>query len=205
MSIPPRLVIAEGATEPLELDEFKEEIDMQGGYLQNLAKSVTCFSKEIEKARSQCIIEKDMLERYIQEEQDGTKKVAQYTKALLLPEDMGDMPEEYPEEHRSETGKRQDKNLPGITGWLKEPFIRPEGITDKDYKKLVRASGRFFVDEGCLYRRDKEGMHKLVISKDRCMFMMKASHDNLGHRGFYAMKELIGEQFWWPEMERDIS
>ena len=183
-------MIAEGATEPLELDKFKEEIDMQGGYLQNLVKSVA-------KAQSQCIIEKDMLERYIQEEQDGATRVVQYMKALLLPEDVGDMPEEYPEKHGSETGKRQDKNLPGITGWLKEPFVRPEGITDEDYKKLGRASRQFFVDEeGHLYRRDKEGTHKLVISKDRWMFMMKASHDNLGHRGFYATKKLIGERFW---------
>jgi hypothetical protein len=34
---------------------------------------------------------------------------------------------------------------------------------------------------------------------------MKASHDSLGHRGFYATKTLIGERFWWPEMERDVS
>jgi hypothetical protein len=37
------------------------------------------------------------------------------------------------------------------------------------------------------------------------MYLMKASHDSLGHRGFYATKTLIGERFWWPEMERDIS
>ena len=33
---------------------------------------------------------------------------------------------------------------------------------------------------------------------------MKASHDSLGHRGFFTTKNLIGERFW-PEMERDIS
>ena len=37
------------------------------------------------------------------------------------------------------------------------------------------------------------------------MYLMKASHDNLGHWGFYATRTLVGERFWWPEMEQDIS
>ena len=36
------------------------------------------------------------------------------------------------------------------------------------------------------------------------MYLMKASHDNLGYRGFFATKSLVNEQ-WWPEIERDIS
>jgi Integrase zinc binding domain len=34
---------------------------------------------------------------------------------------------------------------------------------------------------------------------------MRAAHDSLGHRGFYATKELLGLRFWWPEYERDVS
>ena len=37
------------------------------------------------------------------------------------------------------------------------------------------------------------------------MYMMKAAHDNLGHRGFYATKTMVAERFWWPELERDVS
>jgi transposase InsO family protein len=37
------------------------------------------------------------------------------------------------------------------------------------------------------------------------MYMMKASHDHLGHRGTFATKELIGRCFWWPEFERDVN
>ena len=49
---PPKLVIAEGSVKPLDLEEFKEEIDIQGGYLQNLAKSLDCFSQELERAKN---------------------------------------------------------------------------------------------------------------------------------------------------------
>ena len=37
------------------------------------------------------------------------------------------------------------------------------------------------------------------------MYMMKAAHDNLGHRGFYVTKTMVAECFWWPEVERDVS
>ena len=48
-------------------------------------------------------------------------------------------------------------------------------------------------------------MHKLVVEKRKRVYMMKASHDNLGNQGFYVMKTLIAEGFWWPKMEHDIS
>lgn len=35
-SKPPKLVITESTVKPLDLEEFKENIDIQGGYLQNL-------------------------------------------------------------------------------------------------------------------------------------------------------------------------
>ena len=203
---PPELIITKGANKPLKFDEFKEEIDMRGGYLQNLSKSIECFSKELEKARSQCKMESKLMERHLQKNKGGATEVAQYTHALLLPENSTDTVEIYSEEHRSATGKLQDKRLPSIKQWLKRPFVKPEGMTDKDYKHLVKTSRRFFVDEeDRLYRRDPDGAHKLVVEKDKRMFMMKAAHDNLGHRGFYATKTLIGERFWWPEIERDIS
>ena len=48
-------------------------------------------------------------------------------------------------------------------------------------------------------------MHKLVVEKRRRMYMLKASHDSLGHWGFFTTKALIAERFWWLKMERDIS
>ena len=79
-------------------------------------------------------------------------------------------------------------------------------MSNDEYKKFVRKVRNFFVDDnGRLYRRNAEGAHKLVVEKDKQMSLMKAAHDNLGHRGFYATKSLIAERFYWPEMERDVS
>src|SRR6201992_1042350 len=35
------------------------------------------------------------------------------------------------------------------------------------------------------------------------MYMLRASHDSLGHRGGYAAIALIGLRFWWPDCEGD--
>ncbi len=63
----------------------------------------------------------------------------------------------------------------------------------------------FIVDKGKLYCRDIESEYKLVIYPEKRMYIMKAVHDQLGHRGIYVMKMWIKKRFWWPEMERDIS
>ncbi|KDR65555.1 hypothetical protein GALMADRAFT_81730 [Galerina marginata CBS 339.88] len=35
--------------------------------------------------------------------------------------------------------------------------------------------------------------------------MLTAAHDHVGHRGFYATNQLLIQQFWWPEMEKDVN
>ena len=93
-----------------------------------------------------------------------------------------------------------------IRQWLKDPLQRPSNLDDRQFRNLVRASSQFFLTkEGCLYQRGLDSAHKLVVEKDKQMYMMKAAHDNLGHRGFYPTKTMVAEHFWWPELERDVS
>lgn len=90
---------------------------------------------------------------------------------------------------------------------MKNPTAKTTEMSKEEYKKLVKSTRRFLVDEdGWLYRRSLEGKHMLVvIDMGQRIYMMKLAHDNLGHRGFYATKSLIAERFWWPEMESDVA
>lgn len=100
----------------------------------------------------------------------------------------------------------QDNRLPLIKEWLANTSIRPSDMSDKDYLRFVRRASLFFLDkEGRMYRRNIDAAHQLVVDQDHRMYMLKASHDSLGHRGFFATKEMIGKRFWWPEFERDVS
>jgi Integrase zinc binding domain/RNase H-like domain found in reverse transcriptase len=203
---PPALILEEGSTPPLEFEKFRDEIDTKGGYFLDLPKSVACFSKEIAKARQQCTLEREIINARIEKGKGTTME--QYTNQFLLPDvtTAEQDKEPYPEDQRTKGGKAQDERLPMLRQWLKNPFIKPPGLEEQEYKKLTRAGIHFFVTkDGRLYRRGLDGAHKLVVEKEKRMYMMRAAHDNLGHRGFYATKTLLGERFWWPEMERDVS
>ena len=200
----PKLTMEDDEEPPLDFEEFKEEIDKRGGYLHEKAESVVDFVKELKIARKQYSLEHNEL---VKRNEESKCTLKQYMNEYILPpvSEVDEGEETYPENQRTKGGISQDEGLPLIKSWLQKPFVRPEGIAEKDYKKLVRTARRFFVEKERMYRRNRDGKHKLVVEKPKRMYMMKAAHDSLGHRGFYATKMLIAERFWWPEMERDIA
>lgn len=211
---PPAFSMAAGTSEPLEYDEFKNEIDTRGGYLQQLALTVGCFEQEVEKAAARCQAESLMLQGYLKQESGSPetadqRAVWQLSSEMLLPEKpKGEAVEAlaYPDEQRSKTGRAQDERLPLIKEWLSEPFASKPGLDERTHRNLVRAATHFFLSgEGRLYKKSADDGPKLVVEQTQRMYLMKASHDSLGHRGFYATRALLAERFWWPEMERDIS
>ena len=92
--------------------------------MQNLAKSVDCFSQELERAKNESLSEQKVLEKYLQGLNTVATKVAQYTNSLLLPEDNKETVQKYLEEQRSETGRLQDASLPLIKRWLERTICK---------------------------------------------------------------------------------
>jgi hypothetical protein len=211
---PPELIMEEGVEPPLLFDDFKDEIDTRGGYLQQLAASASCFEKEITQAVQRRQAEGLIMLQHLNAGSDSETSpdqdnLRQFVNQLLLPDENESKIDEslvYPEEQRSKTAKLQDERLPLIKTWLSNPLQRIDALDDREHRKLVRAASHFFMTkEGRLYKRGIASAHKLVVDRSQRMYLMKASHDSLGHRGFYATKTLVGERFWWPEMERDVS
>ena len=211
---PPILMMEEGVDPPLPFEEFRNDIDTRGGYLQGLATSVSCFEQEITQAVQHRQMEGQAILKHLDQQSgsnmdQGQGHLLQFVNQILLPDKSDIEVDEtlvYPEDQRSKTAKLQDERLPLIKAWLTNPLVRDPALDDREFRKLVRAATHFFVtDEGRMYKRGVASAHKLVIDRSQRMYLMKASHDSLGHRGFYATKTLVGERFWWPEMERDIS
>ena len=211
---PPVLSVAEGSELPLEFDEFRNEIDTRGGYLHTLALSVSCFEKEVSQAIEKKRLEHQLVLKQLSQmsesmQDSGQGQLLQFMSQLMLPDksEIGlDSSLKYTEEHRTKGGMSQDERLPLLKEWLTNPFVKNPSLDDRAYRSLVRAATHFFMSsDGRLYKRGLDSSHKLVVEKDQRMYLMKASHDSLGHRGFYATKALIGERFWWPEFERDVS
>jgi hypothetical protein len=96
--------------------------------------------------------------------------------------------------------------MPTLIKWLQDPTKDPDHChTPAELKKFKRWAANFFLDKkGRLYRRGAGSMHKLVVEEEHRMYMLKSTHDCLGHRGVYATAELIKQRFWWPDVEKDI-
>ena len=211
---PPVLIMEEGVEPPLPFEDFKSEIDTRGGYLQNLAQSASCFEQEITQAVQRRQMEGLMVLKHLEQRSGSDKdqdheQLLQFVNQMLLPDKTKLEHDEtlvYPEDHRTKTAKLQDDRLPLLKEWLANPFVRDPVLDIREYRKLVRTATHFFMTkDGRLYRRGVGSAHKLVVDRSQRMYLLKASHDSLGHRGFYATKSLINERFWWPEMERDVS
>lgn len=197
--------------QPLDFEEFKHGIDTRGGYLQmgDSAKSPADFCEETEWSLS---LERQLRTGIAKRYEDAGLVIPQYVQASepLIPDlELKWDPEKretYEEEHRSEYAKAQDKKMGILKDWLKNPIGRPRGIPAKKMKTFIRWASHFFLKEGRLYKKSLGGTaHLLVVDKEHRMYMLRASHDSLGHRGFYATKELIALRFWWPELDRDVS
>jgi hypothetical protein len=63
----------------------------------------------------------------------------------------------------------------------------------------------FFIAAGKLWRKDPQGRHRIVADKSSRLTILRAAHDDVAHKGFYATNALIILRFWWPLMRADIN
>jgi hypothetical protein len=143
-------------------------------------------------------VEADIQEEEVEEEEDDDEEVIPQE----LPPDMDDV--NYSDIPRPVKAKREEQRLRFTKQWLSD-LQRPPHLSDKEYTKFMRYCMNFFIDGPRLWRKDSQGAHKLVISSDKRIAIMRAAHDDIGHKGFFATRSLIMQRFWWPHMQFDIS
>ena len=140
------------------------------------------------------------------------KTVASYkAEELLLPRESERRDQSqidaYPIESKSEQALLVEKNVNLVKKWLisKDRSI-VENMQPAQQSKFKNLCKKFFVSKKeKFYRRGKDMKHKLVVERNDRMYMLKASHDSLGHRGVYATQALIEERFWWPGLAEDVA
>ena len=86
----------------------------------------------------------------------------------------------------------QDYELPVIAKFLND-LERPPEIEDNEFESFVKAAMYFFVDSELLWRKHDSGAHKLVIFPLDRLRILKACHDDVSHRGVFAIKSLLLE------------
>ncbi|KAL7281404.1 hypothetical protein ACG7TL_004717 [Trametes sanguinea] len=106
----------------------------------------------------------------------------------------------------SEKTRMADEKLRMVAKWF-EAFRKPEEFADdiqgQKYRKFIAYAQHFFRDGDRLWRKDPQGAHKLVVWPEKRLDILRAAHDDTGHRGHFATVRLVAERFWWPSLHED--
>ena len=88
-----------------------------------------------------------------------------------------------------------------------ESFRRPEGKDAKEMVRFRRDATRYLVSDGVLYRRRRtnEPPARVIVRKEKREGIMRAIHEENGHRGREGTMRKVTESYWWPEMHVDIK
>jgi hypothetical protein len=85
-----------------------------------------------------------------------------------------------------------------------EDLQQPAKLSDLEYKSFLCYCIEFFIDSDKFWRKDSQGVHKIVAPPELRIKIMATAHDDIGHKSFYAMHTIIFKCFWWPNMQSDI-
>ena len=105
---------------------------------------------------------------------------------------------------RSEKAISGDQRLRAIEKFLRDPVTLAE-LPKADQRRFIKSVTEFFVLGDKLWRKDRQGRHKLVIWEEKRMQLVRQAHDELGHKGVFTVRQRLGERFWWPHMDEDVK
>jgi len=142
---------------------------------------------------------------------DGPQRQPQSSVAIFVSEaaDISLPPDEgavasYSDVPRTIKAQLDDDRLVLVRKWLGD-LQRPPDLSDSEYTSFVRYCTIFFLHADKLWRKDPQQRHKLVATPASRMTVLRAAHDDVAHKGFYATYSLIALRFWWPHMRADIA
>lgn len=82
----------------------------------------------------------------------------------------------------------------------------PSDISPSTKQKLKNQSKKFLIKSKELYK--KRGLNspvKAIFSLSRRLDILREAHEQLGHRGEYAVMQMLKQRFYWPTMWRDAQ
>ena len=104
----------------------------------------------------------------------------------------------------SEKSRKADDHLNHICEWFVS-LRRPEDISDKVYAAFLRYCAHFFIKNNCLWKKDPQVHHKLVIEQNKCPTILVSAHNEARHHGDFTTRAQIVDHFWWPDLTTDIA
>ena len=110
----------------------------------------------------------------------------------------------YSEVPRSEAAKHEEDQLDMVRQYL-DDLKWPPDLNDKAFNSFIHYVLCFFSKNLKLWQKDSQGMHKVVVDVQHCLEVLRHCHNDVGHKGFYAMRTMVLEHFWWPHIHEDLK
>ncbi|PIL31779.1 hypothetical protein GSI_06483 [Ganoderma sinense ZZ0214-1] len=105
---------------------------------------------------------------------------------------------------RTEHARATDAQMNRVAEYL-TTLQRPADVDDKAFRVFLGLALRFGLDaQGQLWKKVESGAHRKYLLPDKRAAALRDLHDHIGHRGFYATRSFVCEQFWWPDMRSDV-
>ena len=100
--------------------------------------------------------------------------------------------------------ERRNNNLHDIKGFLDTLSIPPT-VPNSLRTQFIKCASEFFISGNRLWRKDLNRHHQLVLFTPNHLRTLKATHDELGHKGVYSTRHTIANCFWWPSLNNDVA
>jgi len=181
--------------DPLELEEFYDEIDSREGF----------FHESIEK-EPLLELEGNLVEDSRRSNSNEMRDMFLETTSEGPAQDLESSHEEYDDNRRSEHAKRIDERIKQIKELLVTKSKRSFGKLTVEQASLVRAASHYWLDEGDgkLYKKNAgNDSLQLVVTEENQMRLLRSCYNEMGHKGSYATNKLLQQRFWWPEIKED--
>jgi len=102
------------------------------------------------------------------------------------------------------TRQRQNDIIQTIFNFHKDAEI-PVFNSIQAQKRFFSKCGEFFLKDSRLYKKNGNKSPLLVVTDpEHKQSILLHAHENLGHRGIFAVTAVIGTRFYWPRMRADI-
>ena len=104
---------------------------------------------------------------------------------------------------RSDKAAKREQRLDTIREFL-TTLKRPPDFSDEGYRQFIRQATDYFVNDGKLFRKNRDNGPQLVPDPEDRLSLIQYAHDKLGHKGAFATTRNILVRFWWPYLNEDV-
>ena len=95
-------------------------------------------------------------------------------------------------------------NLLNIKSFL-ETLSIPPYIPNLQHTQFIKRALEFFITGNKLWHKEPNRQYQLVLFTPDHHHILKATHNELGHKGIYTTCHTIADCFWWPSLNKDIA